>query len=83
MFYTFNVIRHFLIVALRAVKLLATVMSDPSNKEIAILQMQEWLGNAAASSNATLRFIAAILYMFDDNLKDAIKLLVPSLNMEQ
>ena len=78
-----NVIDNILIVALRAVKLLATVMSDPSNKEIAILQMQEWLGDSAASSNATLRFIAAILYMFDDNLKDAIKLLVPSLNMEQ
>ena len=76
-------IHNILTVALRAVKLLATVMSDPSNKEIAILQMQEWLGDSAASSNATLRFIAAILYIIDENLKDAIKLLVPSLNMEQ
>jgi coatomer subunit epsilon len=72
-----------MLAALRAVKLLATVMKDPSDREIAMLQLQEWLEDPTASNNATLKFIAAILYMHDNNLKEAIKLITPPANMEQ
>lgn len=72
-----------IVAALRAVKLLATVMSDPSNKEIAMLQMEEWLRDYAALSNQSVRFIAAVLYMMDDNIKEAIKLMQAATNMEQ
>jgi coatomer protein complex subunit epsilon len=70
-------------VSLRAVKLLATVMSDPSSKEIALLQLQEWLSDPAAASNTSLQLIAAILYILDDNVKEAIKLMHHGVNMEQ
>jgi 2-iminoacetate synthase ThiH len=48
-----------------------------------MLQLQEWLEDPTASNNATLKFIAAILYMHDNNLKEAIKLITPPANMEQ
>jgi coatomer protein complex subunit epsilon len=58
-------------------------MSDPSSKEIAILQLQEWLGDAAAASNTSLSLIAAVLYILDDNLNEAIRLMHQGINMEQ
>ena len=47
------------------------------------MQLLEWLSDPSANANSTLRFVAAILYMFDDNLKDAIKIMGPPTNMEQ
>lgn len=73
---------HFMIsAALRTVKLLATVMSDPSNKEIAMLQLQEWL-SYSTSTNPSFLFIAAVMNMIDDNIKGAIKLLQQPTSME-
>ena len=73
---------HFMIsTALRTVKLLATVMSDPSNKEIAMLQLQEWL-SYSNSANPSFLFIAAVMNMIDDNIKGAIKLLQQPASME-
>lgn len=76
-------IQYILFAALRAIKLLASVLSSPSNKDIAMMQLLEWLGDSSANANSTLRFVAAILYMFDDNLKEAIKIMGPPTNMEQ
>lgn len=60
-------------VGLRAIKLLATYLSEPTAREVAKLQLEEWLKDPAASTNATVRLIAAILNMHDDNCKEAIK----------
>jgi coatomer protein complex subunit epsilon len=68
---------------LRAIKLLATFFSDPSSKEIAMLQLQEWLQDPVASANTTLQLVAAILYIHDDNMKEAIKCVRNGANMEQ
>mmetsp|Transcript_36745 Transcript_36745/g.37398 ORF Transcript_36745/g.37398 Transcript_36745/m.37398 type:complete len:238 (+) Transcript_36745:3-716(+) len=70
-------------VALRAVKLLASFMADPSTKELALMQMQEWMTDPVASNTATLQLISAILYMHDDNIKDAIKVIRHGVSMEQ
>ena len=60
-------------VGLRAVKLLASVLSDPvGRKDAALVQVQEWLADGSLSSNS-LKLVAAILFMHDDNLKDALK----------
>ena len=58
-------------------------MSDSSKQEIAMLQLEEWLNDSSASNNASLRFIAAVLYVMDNNIKSAIKLMQASTNLEQ
>jgi len=69
-------------IGLRAVKLLATVLADPSRKESALVQVQEWMSDASVSSNS-LKLVAAMLYMYDDNLKDALKAIRNPSDMEQ
>ena len=70
-------------ISLQAIKLLANVMADASRKEISMLQMQEWLNDNTASCNTTVQLVAAILYMHDDNLKEAVKIVHRGVNMEQ
>ena len=70
-------------ISLQAIKLLANVMSDASRKDVAMSQMQEWLNDNTASCNTTVQLVAAILYMHDDNLKEAVKLVHRGVNMEQ
>lgn len=70
-------------VGLLAIKLLATFLDNPSTKEIAILQVKEWLNDSTASNSKTLRIIAAILYMHDDNCKEAVKAISSTSNFEQ
>lgn len=68
---------------LRAIKLLATYMNDASSKEIAMLQMREWLSDPVASGNKTVQIIAANLFICEDNLKEAFKVIKNGSNMEQ
>lgn len=70
-------------VGLLAIKLLATFLKDPSTKETALLQISEWLSDANAANSTTLQLVAATMYVHDDNVKDAIKILRHGLNMEQ
>jgi coatomer protein complex subunit epsilon len=57
----------------RAIKLLATYMREPSSRDTAKFQMEEWLGDSTVSNNTSLRMIAAMMYMHDDNWKEAMK----------
>jgi coatomer protein complex subunit epsilon len=70
-------------VGLLAIKLLATFLDNPSTKEIAILQMKEWLADPQAGNSRTLQIIAATLYMHEDNCKEAMKAVCAEGNMEQ
>ena len=45
--------------------------------------MKEWLSDPVASNNKTLQLIAAILYLHDDNAKEAFKAIKNGSNMEQ
>ncbi len=58
-------------------------MSDSSRKDIAMSQISEWLNDGIVSANTTLQLVAAILYMHDDNLKEAVKLVHRGVNLEQ
>jgi len=69
--------------ALKAIKLLATVMADAGRKDAALAQVAEWLADPVASASPSLQLVAAILYVHDDNLKEAIKAVHKGANMEQ
>jgi len=58
-------------------------MTDASQKEAAMAQMQEWTSDAAASPSHSLQLVAALLYAHDDNLKEAIKAIRNADTMEQ
>ena len=71
------------LLALKAIKLLATVLADAGRKDAALVQVTEWLADPVASASPTLQLVAAILYIHDDNLKDAVKAVHKGANMEQ
>ena len=54
-------------------KVLTNQMSSPGSIEVAQMQIQEW--QTEAKDNNTLSLISAILFMMDDNVKDAMKAL--------
>lgn len=71
-------------IGLRAIKLLANFFDSPTtSREPAIAQVKEWLSDPAFFKVKTLQTVAAILYMYDDNCKDAIKAVAGCTNMEQ
>jgi len=70
-------------VGLRAVRVMASFLSDPSKKDAALAQVQEWLGDLSISPNSTLKLITAMLHIHDDNLKEALKVIRNPTDMEQ
>ncbi|KAA0052455.1 hypothetical protein IC582_017656 [Cucumis melo] len=58
---------------LQAVKLLALYLSDPGNKESTIASLQEWLSDPAIGNNPTLRLIAGIIFMHEQDYNEALK----------
>lgn len=62
-------------VSLRAVKLLTTFISDPETRETAIFQMKEWLADNTVKNIPSIRLLAATMYVINDNVAEALKLL--------
>ncbi|ESR62050.1 hypothetical protein CICLE_v10016127mg [Citrus x clementina] len=58
---------------LQAVKLLALYLSSPDNKESTISSLKEWLSDPAIGSNVTLRLIAGIVFMHEEDYNEALK----------
>ncbi|KAG6594404.1 coatomer subunit epsilon-1-like [Cucurbita pepo subsp. pepo] len=58
---------------LQAVKLLALYLSDPSSKESTIASLHEWLSDPAIGNNPTLRLIAGIIFMHEQDYNEALK----------
>lgn len=67
----------------RAIKLLATYLENPSNREIIQLQLTEWLNDATASQNKTLQLVAATVFASEDNVKESFRILREGVNLEQ
>ncbi|GMH20989.1 hypothetical protein Nepgr_022831 [Nepenthes gracilis] len=59
--------------ALQAVKLLALYLSSPDNKESTIASLKDWLGDPAIGNNPTLRLIAGIIFMHEQDYNEALK----------
>lgn len=70
-------------VSLQAVKLLARYISDSSSKEMVLMTLGEWLGDPTSAGNSTLQLIASIIYMHENNLKEALKAVRHGTTMEQ
>ena len=68
---------------LKAIKILASYLEDPSSKETAISQIKEWLADPIASGNKTFQIIAATLFVYDDNIKEAFKIIRNGSSIEQ
>jgi hypothetical protein len=62
--------------------LLARFLEDQSTKELAVLQMKEWLSDGSAVNNKTLQIIAATLFTYVD-VKEAFRVLKKGSNFEQ
>lgn len=60
-------------IALRAVKLLANFFADPASRPAANFQLEEWLKDPALFLNPSLRLIAAIVNLHEDNSKEALR----------
>lgn len=58
---------------LQAVKLLALYLSSPDSKESTISSLKEWLADPAIGNNATLRLIAGIIFMHEQDYNEALK----------
>ncbi|KAE8695527.1 Coatomer subunit epsilon-2 [Hibiscus syriacus] len=58
---------------LQAVKLLAQYLSNPHDKESIIASLKEWLADPAIGNNATLRLIAGIVFMNEEDYNEALK----------
>ncbi|KAI9126486.1 hypothetical protein K1719_002133 [Acacia pycnantha] len=58
---------------LQAVKLLAQYFSNPENKESTISSLKEWLADPAIGNNPTLRLIAGIVFMHEQDYNEALK----------
>ena len=71
--------------AIRGVKVLAQYLTDPSTLESAQKQIEEWLSDTTLSAKGVyaLQVIAATLFMYADNLKEAIKSVRSVSTMEQ
>ncbi|CAM8967849.1 unnamed protein product [Rhodiola kirilowii] len=58
---------------LQAVKLLALYLSSADKKEAAISSLKEWLDDAAIGNNPTLRLIAGIIFLHEQDYNEALK----------
>lgn len=60
-------------VPLQAVKLLASYLSSPpKGREVALLQLEDWLADASAAANTTLQFVAGSIYLHQGDLAAAL-----------
>ncbi|CAL0309221.1 unnamed protein product [Lupinus luteus] len=58
---------------LQAVKLLALYLSSPDDKESTISSLKEWLSDPAIGNNVTLRLIAGIIFLHEQDFNEALK----------
>ena len=69
--------------SLQAVKLLARYLSQPQDKEIILITLNEWLSGQQTGNPSTLQLIAALIYMHEDNTKEALRCIHLGATMEQ
>jgi coatomer protein complex subunit epsilon len=68
--------------SLQAVKLLARYLSQPQDKEMVLMTLNEWLTGPQTGNPSTLQLIAAIIYLHEDNTKDALRCIHLGATME-
>lgn len=68
--------------ALQAVKLFATYLASPDNRDIALITLKEWLADPATGNNPTLQLIAGSIFMDQGDLEEAAKVLHSGTTLE-
>lgn len=64
---------------LQGVKLLASFLSQPDNREVIVLQMQEFLGS---SKDSELRLMGGMLFLHAERIEDALVTLQNEMSLE-
>jgi coatomer protein complex subunit epsilon len=67
---------------LQAVKLLATYLTSPDNKEISLVTVKEWMSDGAVASNPVLQVVAATIYYYEENYEEAMRCVYQSNSLE-
>jgi coatomer protein complex subunit epsilon len=68
---------------LRAVKLLAKFMSDPSNKADHLADIKKWQSDPAMGNNPTIQIVAAYMFIAEGMFKEALQSVRHGSNLEQ
>jgi len=68
--------------SLQAVKLLATYLSNESNRDISMVTVKEWMGDGVAAGNQHLQVVAGSIYLHEGLFEDAMKVLHQSSGLE-
>jgi coatomer protein complex subunit epsilon len=68
---------------LQAVKLLATYVSNPDSREVAVLTASQWLTEPDTASNHTMQLIAATILVHEEKFAEALKAVKGLNNLEQ
>jgi len=68
---------------LRAVKLLASYLSDPSQKDASLQQLKEWQTDPQHGNNATLQIVASLIYGNEGDFKSALAAVRNGTTLEQ
>jgi len=69
-------------VALQAVKLLARYQALPAEKEAVLATLNDWLGDPNYANSATLQLMGAIIFLSENNTKDALRCIHLGTTME-
>lgn len=70
-------------VSLQAIKLLARYVSQPGAKEMCLMTLQEWMQDPSTANNPTLQFVAATVYLKEDDVAKAVQAIHLGTTMEQ
>jgi len=69
-------------VSLKAVKLLARYLTLPAEKEEIVSTMEGWLAGVTEGNTATLQLVAAMIFLHEDNTKEALRCVHLGVTME-
>lgn len=70
-------------VSMRAIKLLATFLHQKDTRDVAMLQLQEWMQDPASANDTTLQLVAALMRLHNDEAMEAVKILRHGTTLEQ
>jgi coatomer protein complex subunit epsilon len=70
-------------VALQSVKLFASYLANPAQKDRALLTLEDWLADAAVNNNPTLQLVAGSVYLHEGQFGPALKAVKAAATLEQ
>lgn len=68
--------------ALLSVKLLATYLSQPAQKDMVLMTLNDWLSDPNCGGDTTLKLIAGMIYLHQGEMKEALKVLSSRATLE-